>query len=70
MRIDPSKTAIKDVKILRNKLGQHTGRIMLTFFNTKFMNNYIKKYNEDFISTGDGVQKLVIRPFTLKVNKT
>lgn len=54
------------VKIVQNKLGQSSGKILFTFKNLSVMDKYISRYNEDFIQTEDSVHKIVLKRFELK----
>ena len=47
--MDPNKKNIEEIKIVENKVGESTGKILFKFKNENIMNKYISKYNEDFI---------------------
>lgn len=45
-RLDPSGRALERVQILRNRLGDHSGKVIFTFLSSPAMNEFIAKYNE------------------------
>lgn len=60
---------IERVQIMRTKVGEHSGKVLIKFKNEKTRKKYIEKYNEDFIMTDEQSQRIVILPFQLKVNE-
>jgi argininosuccinate lyase len=61
--IDPSKKNIKEIKIIQNKLGLSSGKILFTFNSLEVMKKYILRYSEDFIETSNSVHRVLLRPF-------
>ena len=64
--LDPKDKNIELIQSVKNQLGEPTGKILFKFKNDKILEEYIKKYHEDYILTDIESQRVVILPFELK----
>ena len=61
--LDPSKKNIQRVHIVKNKMGQNSGKVLLDFASEAVRKKYIDKYNEDFIITNQSSHRVILKPF-------
>lgn len=67
-QIDPSRKNIEQIHIVKNRVGQATGKVMFRFYTEDAMRRYIEKYNEDFIVTKEEAHRVILQPFELKTS--
>jgi RNA recognition motif-containing protein len=68
-QMDPSGRQIKEIQLVRNKLGEPSGKVLLKFLTAQAMKTCIERYNEDFIITRHSTHRVVIQPFNLKTRE-
>jgi hypothetical protein len=61
--IDPSRKNISHLQVMKNRVGQPTGKVLFKFYTSDAMERYIEKYNEDFIVTKEEAHRIVLKPF-------
>lgn len=67
-QIDPSRKNIEQIHVVKNRVGQATGKVMFKFYTAEAMRNYMEKYNEDFIVTKEEAHRVILQPFELKTS--
>lgn len=67
---DISDEHIVSIRLLRNRIGGYTGRAMIEFRNEEIADKYLEKYGDTFLDTQDVLQRIIMKPFSLKTKKT
>ena len=65
---DPKLEKVESVKPILNKLGAPTGRSILVLKNRRLANEFIQKYNNDFIELKEESHALSVRMFELSTS--
>ena len=63
---DREEEKILKITIVKNRLGNPTGKALLEFKSETFCDEFIKKWNDNFIETKEFTQKIMVRAFNLK----
>jgi len=63
---DKSGRDIQNINVVRNRLGVHTGKALITFKNSVLAEKFIKDWDHNLIETEDYTQQIAVQIFTLK----
>jgi RNA recognition motif-containing protein len=63
---DTKDEKISKITIVKNRLGNPTGKALIEFKSETLCDEFIQKWNENFIETKEFTQKIVVKAFSLK----
>ena len=64
--LDPKDHHIQVIKLVRNRVGEPTGKVLFKFRDERTLKKYMDQYHEDYLVTDSETRKIVILPFELK----